>query len=353
MSKSKLPTHTKDGKFIIRTVLNENGTGLMKYTATPSVEWCGELFIRACQADMAAINTIKQYRTSMSAFIEYIGPNVEMKDVTIKVIKGYKEFMIRKGMNTNWIRYQLSVIRRMIRRLVDLGELPPEMREVAEKITIPKKEDDRRMKVLHPDEIKTFLNSLDFRGQVQAWLLLMTGLRKSDVLRLRWDEVDFHGRRIICRVKGKRKLVLPLTDETISVLSQWRDNLPPRAKDSEWVFPSFDARQPQQEVSKIKNALKALDKDYVLHTLRHTYATYFLQATGDLLSLKEMLGHSDIKTTARYLHVLDTQKRAMQETYSNALGHMYLNGEMPASVQVPTSPLVNLNMAFEPNIIEE
>jgi integrase len=152
----------------------------------------------------------------------------------------------------------------------------------------------------------------------------MTGMRVSSVAKIMWDDVNFTDKRITIREpKGGRTYMIPITDDTISVLKQWKENQPLPKKRSPFVFPSQKLVASSTSFCEISRALKAIDSNLSPHSLRHTYATYFLRATGDIHTLKEILGHASIETTARYLHLSESQMRKMQEKYNQSLGHMY------------------------------
>lgn len=153
---------------------------------------------------------------------------------------------------------------------------------------------------------------------------LYTGLRLGNILRLKWEEVDFVNNRIIVKVKDKTKqggknLTIPMIDKLAEILkSQPRIN--------EYVFnyrnhPITSIQHAWQGIFYKKKAngsygteLKDAELKYInFHGLRHTAATWILQKTNNLRITKEILGHSDIKTTLKYAHVLDDEKRKALE----------------------------------------
>lgn len=151
---------------------------------------------------------------------------------------------------------------------------------------------------------------------------LYTGLRLGNILNLKWDNIDFINRTINITVKdrtkdGGKNLSVPMIDKLADIL-----NTLPRC--SEYVFTYKEKR-----IGKIETAwhnvfykphtkeLKNPDLKYInFHTLRHTAGTWILKQTGNLKITQQILGHSDIKTTLKYAHVLDEQKRsALEEVY--------------------------------------
>lgn len=304
-------------------IVNAKGLHLIK-GKKGSVVYCIKKYLKCCQEDGLAEKTIRTYAESLVHLCNYIGGDVPLSSITPAVLQGYKGFLIKKGIVPNWIVFHVGSVKRMVKTLVDLGDVPYEFLISLNKVRMPKMVDDRRTRILEPAEISQLLGSLSYQGQVQAWLLLMTGMRHGSVRDIRWDDISFTDKRITVREpKGGRTYGIPITDDTISVLSQWRENMGRAKQTSPFVFPSNKLSTTSTSLVEITNALKSIDGHLCIHSLRHTYATYFLRATGDIQTLKEILGHASIETTARYLHLSETQMRKMQEKYNKTLGHMY------------------------------
>jgi integrase len=144
---------------------------------------------------------------------------------------------------------------------------------------------------------------------------LYTGLRKGNLLNLKWENLDFKNNTINIKVKDKNKdggknLSIPMIDKLKEILQA----LP---KESEYVFTYKNDR-----IKDIKKswhtALEKAEIPYTnFHTLRHTCATWLLKKTGNLKLTQQVLGHADIKTTVKYAHVLDDEKRnALEEVFN-------------------------------------
>lgn len=151
---------------------------------------------------------------------------------------------------------------------------------------------------------------------------LYTGMRLGNILNLKWENIDFINRTINITVKdrtkdGGKNLSVPMIDKLAEILIA----LP---KCSDYVFTYKGKR-----IGKIETAwhnvfykphtkeLKNPDLKYInFHTLRHTAGTWILKQTGNLKITQQILGHSDIKTTIKYAHVLDAEKRnALEEVF--------------------------------------
>ncbi|MBQ7660204.1 MAG: site-specific integrase [Alphaproteobacteria bacterium] len=144
---------------------------------------------------------------------------------------------------------------------------------------------------------------------------LYTGMRLGNILNLKWENIDFSSNTINIKVKdrtkdGGKNLSIPM----IAQLSDILNNQP---RINEYVF-NYNGKK----IGDIKHAWhKALERaklPYVnFHTLRHTAATWILKKTNNLRITQQILGHSDIKTTAKYAHVIDSEKRrALEDVFS-------------------------------------
>ena len=202
--------------------------------------------------------------------------------------------------------------------------------------------------VLTPDEVGAVLAQIDGVQQLMARLLYGTGMRLMECLRLRVKDVDLARREVTIR-EGKgdkdRRTVLPaslipaLEVQLARVRALWEKdriaNLPgvplpdalARKKPEEdktlawfWLFPARDVsvdpvsgvqRRHHAHEQGIQRAIKravlaaGITKPASTHTLRHSFATHLLESGQDIRTVQELLGHSDVKTTMIYTHVLN------------------------------------------------
>lgn len=141
-------------------------------------------------------------------------------------------------------------------------------------------------------------------------LLLLTGARKSEILTMRWDRVDFD--RAVLRLAdsktGPREF--PLSPAAMRVLEAL-----PRAAETEFVFPSARGKSHfvgiQRVWSKIRR--RAGIPDFRLHDLRHNFASQAAMAGHSLVLIGKSLGHSQSRTTEKYAHLHDDPVRAVAE----------------------------------------
>jgi site-specific recombinase XerD len=160
--------------------------------------------------------------------------------------------------------------------------------------------------VLSPVEIARLLAALpDDRYRLLVRLAYACGLRLSEVLHLRVG--DINSQRMVLHIrqaKGRKDRLVPLPAPLLEELrTYWR-----RYQPHDWLFPGHKPGQPlnaaavQRQLHRVVLAC-GFGRRVSFHTLRHSYATHLLEAGVDLVTLQQILGHRDLKTTAHYTHI--------------------------------------------------
>ena len=172
-------------------------------------------------------------------------------------------------------------------------------------------------RVLSQEDIQRVLNgTMNLKHRAILATLYGAGLRRAEVRTLKVTDVD--SKRMVIHVregKGRVPREITLSPKLLELLRaywQWR-------KPKDWLFPS--ARYPDRPIDLsgifgiCEDAAKrvGLEKRLAPHVLRHSYATHLLEAGTDLRVIQLLLGHADLETTARYLHV---SKRTLASTVS-------------------------------------
>jgi site-specific recombinase XerD len=160
--------------------------------------------------------------------------------------------------------------------------------------------------VLAPDEVTRLFDAA--RSDRDRTLLrtdYALGLRLGELVALRLDDIDAaRGLVSVRQGKGAKDRLVPLSARLLGELrAYWR-----RYRPTPWLFAGarpgehLSAGNVQRLVRRAADRA-GLGKAVSLHTLRHSYATHLLEAGCDLLTIQLLLGHKDLRTTARYLHV--------------------------------------------------
>ncbi len=135
-------------------------------------------------------------------------------------------------------------------------------------------------------------------------ILYSTGIRVSELVGLKVDDVDFFGNIIKVLGKGKKERMVPIGDQALKILKEYLDA---RQVENKFVFPGRDGGHlTDRSVRNIINKYileQAMAQHVTPHMFRHSFATHLLESSGDLRGVQELLGHADIGTTQVYTHV--------------------------------------------------
>lgn len=137
-----------------------------------------------------------------------------------------------------------------------------------------------------------------------------TGLRRGELLALKWCDIDFEQQYLSVRAqnaKAKKSRNVPLNDTVLEVLESWQL----QNKKREYVFASR-SDVPIKDIKKpwLRVLQEAKITDFRFHDLRHHFASKLVMVGVDLNTVRELLGHSDLKMTLRYAHLAPEHKAA-------------------------------------------
>lgn len=179
-----------------------------------------------------------------------------------------------------------------------------------------KAEEGTRM-YLTLEELKKLVNTpCDYDGVRRAFLFsCLTGLRRSDILRLKWGDVFRQGdfTRIIFRQKKtKGQEYLDITEQAAEIMGE-------RGKNEDYIF--TDVFTPDCTNKTIQNwVLRAgIDKKITFHCGRHTFAVMMLDLGTDIYTVSKLLGHRELSTTQIYAKVMDKNKQAAVQRIPNIM----------------------------------
>lgn len=184
-------------------------------------------------------------------------------------------------------------------------------------------------KFLSTDEVDRLLASPDtsqprgLRDRALIELFYATGLRVSEMVNLRQQDLNLESGYLTCMGKGRKQRLVPIGDEAASWLTRYITHgrpalLKKRASPRLFVNARGGAGITRVGFWKI---LKSYGREAGLprmlspHVLRHSFATHLLERGADLRAIQMMLGHSDLSTTQIYTHILDARLRAVYDKF--------------------------------------
>lgn len=186
--------------------------------------------------------------------------------------------------------------------------------------------------ILLTSEVQALLANLRFRERTLVLLAVTTGLRRSEIFALKWNDVDFYAKQIHvtrsivqnvvgnCKTESSQKPV-PAHDDLVEALQQWRGRTNYRSPE-DWLFasPIHRGRWPYLAQQIMRHHILSvarrlgINKKIGWHTFRHTYSTLLRSTGAELKIMQELLRHSTIRVTLdTYTQAVTTEKRIAQE----------------------------------------
>lgn len=184
-------------------------------------------------------------------------------------------------------------------------------------------ENNRRLRYLSKDECHALINACDGHLKPIVIMAMNTGMRKGEILSLKWDNVDLqHGFILLDHTKNGERREVPINAslrETLEELFKGTAEKPRRI-DVPYVFyrivsddSTGKAKSTGKAFVRIQRSFmsackRAKIRDFRFHDLRHTFASQLVMAGIDLTTVKELLGHKTLTMTLRYAHLAPAHK---------------------------------------------
>jgi len=271
--------------------------------------------------------TIKSYNNELYKFYKYIlTENLKFNDIKRKDIMQYTIFLNGQKLSINSINHNISVLKNFYKFIVINDNNKTDPTEYIE----PPKLCKSLPKILSIDEVKKILDvdlidKYSYRNKAMLELMYATGLRVSELVNLKINDIDFDSCLVKTLGKGAKERVVPIGDYAILFLSKYLNEYRPQLlkKDfNDYLFlNNRGTKISRQTFYKIIEDLaikKNIKTKISPHTLRHSFATHLLDRGADIVSIKEMLGHCSLSTTQIYTH-LSNQK--LKEEYNKFHPH--------------------------------
>lgn len=241
--------------------------------------------------------------------------NVRIDQITTQSLQRYIDQLKLTHTPATCNRH-LSLLSRLLKMAVQFGSIAKNPAVGIRKA----QENNERHRFLSGDEIARFLDALakDENSTAAAFLefLLYTGVRRSEALNAKWENVDmFKKVWFIPRSKnGKHRHVI-LNAKALELLQRLPHINP-------YLFPGKLEGKPLNNPQKcfIRTLERAGIKDFRIHDLRHTHASIAINNGASLYEVQHLLGHSQTKTTSRYAHLADETLRRVSDGVSSAIG---------------------------------
>ena len=249
-------------------------------------------------------SSVKTYRNEFGLFLKYLGER-EAAACTTDDLRSYMNHILeREGVSEHTAHSRLNALKfyyeKMLRREKFFWDIPRPKKP----LQLPK--------LLNEAELGHLFRALrNKKHKAMLFTAYSAGLRVSEIVNLKLSDIDSNRMQIfIARAKGKKDRYVNLSPVLLDILRQYIKEYKPRPKvylfESEQTGTCYPVRTVQQIFTGAKEKA-GIKKDVGIHSLRHSFATHLLDKGTDIRYIKDLLGHFNIKTTERYLHVSKQQ----------------------------------------------
>jgi integrase len=274
-------------------------------------ETCGRYLLEHAHR-LASVGTLDY---QLNNLLTGLGKNTHLKEITDNDVAIYVARR-RNQVSDSSVNRELTLLRAVLRMARDRWGY---------EVTMPNwkahwlREPEPRDRYLSPEEAQRLLKAAAPHLKPAIEFSLLTGVRLSNCARLDWSQIDMQRREIVLRIKsrspGGKPHVIPMSEPVTVLLA----NLGP--KDSGPVF-TYKGRAVKKWQTAWEGALRRAGiKDLRWHDLRHTAASWLVQAGVELDVVKDVLGHESIQTTLRYAHRDTGAKRRALDAIAAHIGH--------------------------------
>jgi site-specific recombinase XerD len=274
-------------------------------------------------------NTIDTYITALNQFDEFLTEAFEADiDVTIldsDDITPYLGYLHDRGLKKSSLRLKLAAVKSLFKYLFKKELID---RNPAAAVISPKTEKKlpNYLQVKEVDRLLDFFDSTTFEGirdKALVDVIYSCGLRISEVLEIKINQIDKQERLIKVIGKGKKERYVPIGSKTLETLREYESIRRTINTSTKYLFikPNGNKLDRFTAYRQVHNAMKSISdiSQKSPHTLRHSFATHLLDNGADIRSVSEMLGHSSLSTTQVYTHLsIERLKDAYKKAHPKA-----------------------------------
>jgi site-specific recombinase XerD len=256
-------------------------------------------YLQHLQLKAYSPSTIRTYRIEFAQLLQTL-KNIAVQNLEPQHIQRYLLYCIKNGLKENSVHSRLNALKFYFEQILHRDKFFFEIPRPKRPLQLPK--------ILSEVELKRMFAAVqNIKHKAILFTAYGSGLRVSEVVHLRIQDIDSKRMQIfVQKAKGKKDRVVPLSILVLDVLRQYIKIQQPKPHYYLYTAPNGNEAYSERSAQKIFQEAKkqaGIKKEVSFHSLRHSFATHLLEKGIDVKYIKELLGHFDIRTTERYLHV--------------------------------------------------
>ena len=260
-------------------------------------EFCKKYLDWAWSSKPGSADREQQRLSKIQAFFQDLGI-IQLDEITPYHIEQLRTRLMDNDLSKATINRYMQILRGLFYKAIDWEAYnkPNPLKKIKfykENPTVNPLTDDQTKKIIcAAEEIsREYRSSLQKSFHDICMLAVNTGLRKSEILNLKWK--DFRGKEILVNGKGDKNRHIPLNlGAKAIIIKQPRKN--------EWVFDIPNRHQPDLFKRTVQQIRKRTGIDFHFHLLRHHFTTKLIEKGIDFITISELLGHSKTSTSLIY-----------------------------------------------------
>ncbi len=250
------------------------------------------------------------------------------------IVEQLQTDLMNRGLKNTSCNKVLNILKHMFSKAVEWDMIESETLKRIRKVKLLR-DDSKRLRYLSKQECHALINNCEPHLKPIVITALNTGMRKGEILNLKWDNVELRNCFILLDItKNGDRREIPINETLRGVLQRLTRRL-----DIPYVFFDSMTGKPYKDVKRsFKTALrKAGIRDFHFHDQRHTFASHLVMSGVDLTTVKELLGHKTLTMTLRYSHLAPAHKVKAVDILDNALNGRVQNS---ATIQKLYNPIM-------------
>lgn len=285
-----------------------------------------EFLVYMSEVKKASVNTVKSYQNDLTKLINHLSSQniTDLRKISETSINSYILALERKGMSPATVSRNIASIKAFVLFLIKKGKLQD---DPTERMRAPKVE-KRPPRILSQEQMNGLLAQPDtntikgIRDKAMLELLYATGIRVSELISVKVEDINLTNRFLRCRNRNKERII-PFGNMAKMALENYLQNSRNELignLDTNICFANLSgepmSRQGFWKIIKYYGKAAGIEDDITPQILRNSFAVHMIENGADLQSIQEMLGHSDVAYTQIYM-----QKRNQKVTDIYAKAH--------------------------------